>query len=102
MKKLISSLAIAAAAAGIAAPALAANKTVKVADDVFRARTVTINKGNTVTWKWVGDHPHNVKFKGFASKVQVSGTFRHRFRKRGTFRYVCSIHTNMKGKVVVQ
>jgi plastocyanin len=102
MKKLISSLPIAAVVLAVAAPALAANKTVKVADDVFRARTVTINKGNTVTWKWVGDHPHNVKFKTFKSKVQVNGTFRHRFTRRGTFRYVCTIHTDMKGKVIVQ
>jgi plastocyanin len=102
MSKLISTVATLGVIAAVAAPALAANKTVKVADDVFKAKAVTINKGNTVTWKWVGNHPHNVKFKGFASKVQVNGTFRHRFRKRGTFRYVCSIHSGMKGKVVVQ
>jgi plastocyanin len=102
MNKLISSLATAAVILGVAAPALAANKTVKVVDDAFRASSVTINKGNTVTWKWTGRNPHNVKFKSFASKVQVSGTFKHRFTRRGTYSYVCSIHTGMRGKVVVR
>ena len=102
MNKIISSLATAGVILAVAAPALAANKTVKVADDVFRAKTVTINKGNTVTWRWVGDNPHNVKFKGFSSKVQVNGTYKHTFRKRGTFRYVCTIHSGMTGKVIVQ
>ena len=102
MNKILSSLATAAAVLAVAAPALAANKTVNVADDVFKSASVTINKGNTVTWKWVGKHPHNVKFSGFSSKVQVNGTYRHTFRKRGTFRYVCSIHSGMRGKVVVK
>lgn len=102
MTKVLTTLATAGAILGFAVPALAANKTVKVADDVFKASTVTINKGNTVTWRWVGRNPHNVKFRGFASKVQVSGTYKHRFRKRGTFRYVCAIHPGMRGKVIVR
>lgn len=102
MNKFLSALATSAVVLCAAAPALAANKTVKVADDVFKASTVTINKGNTVTWKWVGSNPHNVKGKGFASKVQVNGTFKKRFKSRGTFRYVCTIHSGMTGKVVVK
>jgi plastocyanin len=102
MHKILSSLAAAGLILASTAPALAANKTVKVDDDVFRAASVTIKKGNTVTWKWVGSNPHNVKFGGFSSKVQVKGTYKHKFGKRGTFRYVCTIHTGMKGKVVVK
>jgi plastocyanin len=102
MNKLLPLLATAGAALALAVPALAANKTVRVADDVFKAKTVTINKGNTVTWKWVGSNPHNVKFKSFHSKVQVKGSYKHRFTKRGTFKYVCSIHTGMRGTVVVK
>jgi plastocyanin len=102
MNKFFSTLAATAVILGLAAPALAANQTVKVADDVFKAKSVTISKGNTVTWKWVGSNPHNVKFSGFASKVQVNGTFKHTFRKRGTFSYRCTIHSGMSGKVVVK
>jgi plastocyanin len=102
MNKILSALAVTAVAFGLSAPALAANKTVSVADDVFKAKTVTISKGNTVTWKWVGSNPHNVKFGGFQSKVQVNGTYKHRFTKRGTFKYLCTIHSGMTGKVVVK
>ncbi len=101
-KKILPTLATTAAILGLAAPAVGAGKTVRVADDVFRASTITISKGSLVTWKWVGKHPHDVRFKGFRSKVQVNGTFRHRFRKRGTFRYLCSIHSGMRGKVIVK
>lgn len=102
MIKPLSLLTAGAVAAGLAAPALAANKTVRVADNVFKAKVVTINKGNTVTWNWVGNNPHNVKFKNFSSKLQVNGTYRRTFRTRGTFRYRCTIHSGMTGKVIVQ
>ncbi|MCW2991501.1 MAG: hypothetical protein JWM73_2095 [Solirubrobacterales bacterium] len=102
MNKIFSTVATAAVILGVAAPALASNKTVKVADDVFKAKTVTISKGNTVTWKWAGSNPHNVKGPGFTSKVQVNGTFKHRFTKRGTFSYHCTIHSGMTGKVIVK
>ncbi|MEJ7783886.1 MAG: plastocyanin/azurin family copper-binding protein [Solirubrobacteraceae bacterium] len=102
MNKIFSTLAVAAVALGFAVPALAANKTVRVADDVFKASIVTINKGNTVTWNWVGNSPHNVKFASFGSALKVNGTYRHTFRKRGTFRYRCTIHSGMTGKVIVQ
>jgi plastocyanin len=32
----------------------------------------------------------------------TKGSFKHRFAKAGTFRYVCSIHAKMRGKVVVR
>ena len=102
MHKLITALATVGAVAAVAAPSLAANKTVKVDDDFFSPKVVTINKGNTVTWKWVGSNPHNVQFKGFKSKTITNGTYKHTFRKRGTFRYVCIIHSGMTGKVIVK
>jgi len=103
MNKIFSTLAVAAVALGLSAPALAANKTVRVDDNVFRAKIVTINKGNTVTWNWIGNSPHNVKFlAGFGSATKVNGTYRHTFRKRGTFRYRCTIHSGQTGKVIVQ
>lgn len=102
MTKIFSTLAVAAVALGLSAPALAANKTVRVADDVFKAKIVTINKGNTVTWRWVGNSPHNVKFANFGSPLRANGTYRHTFKKRGTFRYRCTIHSGMTGKVIVQ
>lgn len=104
MHKLIATLAAAGVAAAIATPALGAGATVRVGDDFFRAKTVRITKGSTVTWRWVGSDSHNVVFRGFKSRLQNKGTYRHRFAKAGTYRYVCTIHedSGMKGTVIVR
>lgn len=100
--KFLTTLAAAGALAAGATPSLAAKKSVKVDDDFFSAKVVTIKKGDTVIWRWVGDNPHNVKGKGFDSGVKTSGTFRRTFRKRGSFSYRCTIHSGMNGKVIVK
>ena len=104
MRKVISSIAAAGIVAAVAAPAAGSGPTVKVADYKFVAKTIHIKKGATVTWKWVGSDPHNVTFNGFHSKTQSTGSFRHTFRKAGTFKYLCTIHGKsfaMHGTVVV-
>ena len=55
--KLIASLAVTGALAAAVTPALAASKTVRVSDDKFTAKTITVAKGTTVAWKWVGSDP---------------------------------------------
>ncbi|MFL5847017.1 MAG: plastocyanin/azurin family copper-binding protein [Solirubrobacteraceae bacterium] len=102
MNKILPILATAAAALALSVPAFGATKGVKVVDDKFSAATITIHKGDTVKWTWAGKNPHNVKFSGFTSKVQVKGTFSHRFKKKGTFKYLCVIHSGMTGKVIVK
>src|SRR5687768_13602302 len=98
MRKLLA-LVLAGALAGVlAASALAATKTVKVGDVYFVKRgtpqTVTVSKGTTVKWTWVGNLPHNVKVtKGpvkFTSPTQTSGTYKRKMRKRGTYKLVCT------------
>src|SRR3954449_8671015 len=42
-----------------------------VAWKVGTNKTVKIKKGGTVKWTWADGAPHNVKGKGFASKVQT-------------------------------
>jgi plastocyanin len=70
----------------------------------FRPARVTIRRGSTVRWVWAGGF-HNVTGRGFASKTTSSRrySFRHRFRHRGTFRIVCTVHesSGMKMKVRV-
>ncbi len=102
MSKLLALLAAAGVIAVIATPAMGAGASVKVGDDFFKAKTVRITKGSTVTWRWVGSDGHNVVGKGFKSKIQNKGTFKHKFTKTGTFKYVCTIHDQMKGTVIVR
>lgn len=81
----------------------AAVKEVELEDFAFKPATVRITKGQTVVWKWRdGAVPHNVTFAGFASTTKSTGTFRHRFTRKGTFSYRCTLHANMRARVIVR
>jgi plastocyanin len=72
------------------------------ADYAFSPGTVTVKKGGKVSWSWSGSAPHNVTFSklGLTSGDETTGSFKHKFKKKGTFKYTCTIH-GFKGKVVV-
>ena len=86
----------------------AATKTIAVKDDVFSPKRTTISKNTLVTWRWRGDNPHNVKSRGTkrfkSSATKADGTHRYRFRRAGTYRYVCTIHEDdgMSGTIIVR
>ena len=100
MRKLLVGSAIAALSAVLAVPALAATRSVKVADDYFVRKgsvpTVTVKKGTKVTWRFSGRDMHNVAVtKGpvkFRSSFKSSGTYSKRVRRTGTYTIVCTIH----------
>jgi len=107
MRKLLILLALGAVVAGIGTSfALARGSSVAVTDNAFSKGTVTIHKGGSVTWRWSGTgNRHNITaIKGgkFHSKTQRSGSYTHKFRKRGTYTIICSIHSRvMRMKVRV-
>jgi plastocyanin len=70
----------------------------------FSPSTVTIAHRGTVTWHWRdGDTSHNVAVRGFKrSATKQSGTFTVRFPRAGTYRYQCTVHPGMTGKVIVR
>ncbi|MBJ7330236.1 MAG: hypothetical protein JHC95_10085 [Solirubrobacteraceae bacterium] len=102
MRKVIvlSSAAVIAATASIAVPALAATKSINVGDNYFvrssGVPTVTVSKGTTVKWKFVGDSPHNVTVTGgparFSSPTKDSGSYTKKVTKKGLYTIVCTIH----------
>ena len=104
MTKIVILLCMAGCVAALAVPALAAGPTVRVKDNFFKAKTVHIRKGTTVTWRWAGSRRHDVTFRRFHSTLKRKGTYRHKFTKRGTYHYLCSVHSSkgMTGKVVVR
>jgi plastocyanin len=71
----------------------------------FKPKTITIQKGQSVTWNRVnGRHTVTLKNGSFDKVLSKSHPTRsHTFRKTGTFRYYCRFHRSlgMKGKVVV-
>jgi plastocyanin len=107
LSKLAAAAAVAAIGAGVAVgPAQAgASKTVAVKNNAFSPTSVSIHKGDKVTWKWTqGGVPHNVTpASGSGSKTSSKKgfTFSKTFSKKGTFKYVCTIHSNMKVTVKV-
>jgi plastocyanin len=89
----------------------AATKRVSVRDDRFSPKRMTVATRDRVRFTWRGDNPHDVKFRSVprgASKrgagIKRSGSFTRSFTKRGTYRYVCTIHVaaGMRGTVVAK
>ncbi len=68
----------------------------------FMPKSLHVQRGATVHWSWSSNAPHNVTFKSISahSATGASETFSHKFKKAGTYRYICTIH-DFKGKVVV-
>ncbi|MDQ5808071.1 MAG: plastocyanin/azurin family copper-binding protein [Actinomycetota bacterium] len=100
MKKLALPALVAVAATTAFAPgAPAATKTVRIDDDVFRPGSISINVGDTVRWRWVGDNPHNVTVtrgrQRFRSGTKRSGTYSKRIRRGGRYTIVCTVHPGM-------
>jgi plastocyanin len=81
-------------------------KTVRVGDNYYGPKRLTVGRSTKVTWKWVGVLKHNVVVhtgpSAFSSKTQVRGSYSHTFTKRGTYQLVCTVHPKMKMTVVVR
>jgi plastocyanin len=98
---------VAVAAVALPAGALATSghaaraKSVTVKNFKFTPATVSIAKGQSVTWHFKDSTAHTVKGPGFKSRAIRAGSFTHRFTKAGTYRYICTIHPSMKGTVRV-
>ena len=99
MKRLLVLVVVAAVAAAAAIPAFGATRTVKIGDNFFSPRTVSVKRGTKVVWRWTGTAPHNVTVtrgpKKFHSRTQTSGTFKAIPHTKGTYKIVCTIHAGM-------
>ena len=80
---------------------------VRVADFAFSPSTITVRVGESVTWLFdQPDAPHNVRSTSGPTSIdsgtpQGKGTFRYTFTTVGTYKYMCQVHPNMRGTVVV-
>jgi plastocyanin len=83
----------------------AASVEVKIDNFSFGPAAITIAAGTTVTWTNHDDIPHTVvsNDKLFTSKVlDTADKFSYTFSKPGRYLYLCSVHSKMTGKVIVQ
>lgn len=115
-KFLLIAVGLAVVIAGIALFAASTNDapvspTVLVTDNAFirdvDRPTVTIDTGDSVTWRWASQQSHGVSVRSgpakFAIPVRTDGRVSHTFSKAGTYQMVCPLHApGMKMTVVVK
>lgn len=94
---------------GDGAPTIASSQnsnSIAIINFAFSPPTLTINKGDTVVWTNQDSASHRILSDSgteIDSVVLSTGaTYTHTFNSAGTFDYHCSIHTSMKGRIVVQ
>jgi plastocyanin len=85
-----------------------ASTTVKVGDNFFSPDRKTVSKGTKVKFKWVGNNDHNVvKSSGPGGSFSSPTTdapgvnFSKKFKKKGTYKLICTIHSGMDMKLKV-
>ncbi len=79
--------------------------TISIREFMFAPTSITIAPGTTVRWKNLDGEPHTVRSveTGFRSDpLDQNDSFTFKFDKPGTYRYVCSIHPQMIGTIVVK
>jgi plastocyanin len=71
---------------------------------LFHARTVTIKRGSRVRWTNRDRTEHTATEEGkFDTGVLRKGTGKTvTFAKAGSYRYICSLHPFMRGRVIVR
>jgi plastocyanin len=81
---------------------------VKVMDNFFEPRSTVVRQNEKVVWLWKGENSHNVTFtkvpKGASKKgadTRKEGRWTRKFRKRGYYKYQCTIHAGQRGSVEV-
>ena len=82
-----------------------ASPVVSIDHNTFIPSEITVAPGTIVTWVNNEAMPHTVADlnKGFRSKTLVKDAkFSFTFTTAGEYDYLCLIHPNMKGKVVVK
>jgi plastocyanin len=77
--------------------------TVSMKNFLFAPKTVNISRGDRVVWANTSSRPHTATKGGsFDTRIVRSGKAAAvRFNGKGTYRYICSLHPQMTGKVIV-
>ena len=100
-------------AAGPADGAISApKKTVKVGDNFFSPKRMTVKSGTVVSWKWNSDNAdsHDVKLKKgprgvkkFHSDIASTDfTYKKKLTKKGAYSLLCTLHEGMTQKITVK
>jgi|SRR3989338_2492164 len=82
------------------------DKTIEISNFVFSQEELTLKVGDTVTWINKDNVKHTVTSDSgneLASEILSNQkSYSHTFNSPGEYTYHCSLHPNMKAKVIVQ
>ena len=87
------------------AAAAAADTSVNIKDFAFAPTATTVTVGTTVHWKNLDGEPHTVRSVDATFRsdpLDQNDSYSVKFDKPGTYKYVCSIHPQMVGTIVVK
>lgn len=78
--------------------------TIIIKNFAFNPATLTVNKGTTVTWTNEDAATHTISSDQFTSSSNLNkgDSYKFQFNTTGTYNYICGIHPNMKGTIVVE
>jgi plastocyanin len=82
----------------------AAVQPVSIAGFSFNPATLSITVGDSVTWTNTDPVAHTITSDTSiwnSGPLSQSGTFQHTFTQPGIFLYFCSIHSTMRGTILV-
>ncbi|WP_051407456.1 cupredoxin family copper-binding protein [Nocardia sp. CNY236] len=84
-----------------------ATATVRVTDMRFSPAELRIAVGDTVVWTFDDSVPHTVqgigdRAMGINSPIIDKGEWSHTFTTAGTYRYLCTLHPEMRGSITVE
>jgi plastocyanin len=78
---------------------------VKIDNFTFGPGKLIVDKGTSVTWTNQDDIPHSIVLTAIGVRSKALDTdkvFTYQFDKTGTFSYICGLHPQMHGQVVVK
>ena len=91
---------------GAAQRAKPTTHTVKMEGMVFVPASLTIKPGDSVIWKNIDIVEHTATASaagGFDSKMVAAGkSWKHTFKAKGSFAYICKYHPTMTGTLTVK
>jgi plastocyanin len=85
-------------------PSAWADQTIEIKDHLFAPENVTVAVGTKVTWINHDQDPHTVvdRSKKFNSgAMDTNDSFSYTFTEPGTYKYFCTLHPMMVGKIIV-
>lgn len=88
----------------LAKSAAAADDTVRIDNFTFSPNALKVPVGATVTWENNDDIPHAIYCQALnlrSHPLDTNDKFSFKFEKPGSYDYICSLHPQMHGKIVV-